>query len=123
LKWIQELKFLAPNKIAKKGLFCTREVLVASSFLEILYVLAICSGVSMRTKLVLTLWLSGLYAVYRARLWFIGTAGLCPCFGSLGDVVHLRQSTVQLCGQLLLMYLIGFSSVFLVRRAWREGVE
>jgi hypothetical protein len=105
-------------------------VLVAGGLVEIAVALSLIVLRSERPKLILSAWISSLFAIYRLGLRWVGFSSYCGCLGGSGVFGKSIASKLSFASDVLLVYLLCFSYFFLgaelvkdrggIRRIWRK---
>ncbi|HEY9172392.1 MAG TPA: monofunctional biosynthetic peptidoglycan transglycosylase [Verrucomicrobiae bacterium] len=92
-----------------------RWVLVAVALLEVGIATFLVVGRSRHIKLLVVLWLSAHFALYRVALWWVQRGGPCPCLGALSDTLPADHQMVDGALKAVLAYLFLGSLFFLAR--------
>jgi hypothetical protein len=97
----------------------TRQLLALTALLEAgvaAVILWAGRAVAVSEKLLLVLWLSTMFLLYRLGLWWIGYQGGCNCMGDAAHWLGTSPEHLDTAAKVLLLYLLMMSSVLLLTR-------
>ena len=83
-----------------------RELLILVGLVELAVVAGLLSGLTIRAKHLLLVWLSSNFVLYRLAFYSLNLGRPCPCLGTLTEKLHLSAHVVNWALSGVVVYLL-----------------
>jgi hypothetical protein len=94
-----------------------RDIIAVAALLELILVVVLILPGAVKRKINVLASFSAVLCAYRFAHWISGAETLCPCLGSLGEIIGLSANEVRYLGHILFAYIaLGtISFAYLIR--------
>jgi hypothetical protein len=103
--------------------FKNRQIMVTVGLIELLVVGILLFANNARLKLVLITWVGFNFILYRLASWLFVFTKPCPCLGTIADLIHVRQETLNVFLTSAAIYLLLGGTSLLALNYWNRSTN